>query len=176
MKKLMIAMFLFTGTAALNQKANAQISLSINIGNQPAWGPTGYDHADFYYLPEANAYYDIGRQQFVYQNGANWIYAASLPGRFQRINLFNTYKVVVNRPTPFRNNAADMRTYAKYRTMRNQPIIRDSRDSKYFESYQHPQHNQWAKTHGNRGGNNGNNNHDHGNDHHDNDNRGGDRH
>jgi hypothetical protein len=164
MKKVMIALFLVAGSVGITQKANAQISLSINIGSQPAWGPTGYDHADFYYLPDANAYYDIGRRQFVYQNGPNWIYGSTLPGRWANINLYNTYKVVVNRPTPFRNNSADMRAYGRYKGMHNQAVIRDSRDSKYFASYNHPQHQQWTRTHGN-GGNNGNNGNNHGNDH-----------
>ena len=162
MKKVIIALFLVAGTATITQKANAQISVNINIGSQPAWGPTGYDHADFYYLPEANCYYDIGRRQFVYQSGNNWIYGATLPGRYGNLNLFNTYKVVVNRPTPYRNNMADMRAYGRYKGMHNQAIIRDSRDSKYFESYQHPQHQQWQRNHGNnnhdnRGNNYGNN-------------------
>ena len=169
MKKVIIAMFLVAGTATISQKANAQISVSINIGSQPAWGPTGYDHADFYYLPEANSYYDIGRRQFVYQSGNNWIYGAALPGRYSNLNLFNTYKVVVNRPTPYRNNAADMRSYGRYKSMHNQAIIRDSHDSKYYASYQHPQHQQWQKDHGNNHNDHGNNHNDHNNDHGNND-------
>jgi len=160
MKKIAIALFLCAGTPMLSNHANAQISLSINIGNQPAWGPTGYDHADFYYLPEANAYYDISRAEFVYLNGRSWTYGKSLPAKYRNINLDNTYKVVVNRPTPFKNNQDDIRVYGKYKSMHNQPIIRNSKDSKYFESYQHPQHQQWEKDH--KG-----NDHDHGHDHDD---------
>lgn len=145
MKKIMIAMFLFAGTSILSNNANAQISVNINIGSQPAWGPTGYDHADFYYLPEANAYYDISRAQFVYLNGKSWIYGKSLPSKYRNINLDNTYKVVVNRPIPYKNNQDDIRQYGKYKTSHNQPIIRNSKDSKYFASYQHPNHDQWQK-------------------------------
>ena len=46
MKKLIIAIFLLTGIVA-TKEANAQVSVNINIGNQPAWGPTGYDYVNF---------------------------------------------------------------------------------------------------------------------------------
>lgn len=144
MKKIMIALFLFAGTIA-SQEAKAQISVNINIGNQPAWGPTGYDHVDYYYLPDANCYYDVARSQFIYLNGNRWMYGHSLPSRYRGVNLYNTYKVVVNRPNPFRNNQSDIRQYARYKGTRNQPVIRDSRDTRYYANQQHPQHQQWVK-------------------------------
>lgn len=149
MKKVMIALFLLAGTVA-SQDAKAQISVNINIGNQPVWGPTGYDHVDYYYLPEANCYYDVSRNQFIYQNGNNWMYGSSLPLRYRGINLYNTYKVVVNRPTPFRSNQNDIRMYSRYKGTHNQTVIRDSRDSRYWASAQHPQHAQWVKQQGGR--------------------------
>lgn len=39
--------------------AKAQVSLNINIGSQPVWGPTGYDHVDYYYFPDIDAYYYV---------------------------------------------------------------------------------------------------------------------
>jgi hypothetical protein len=39
------------------QHAFAQVSVSVNIGSQPLWGPTGYDQAQYYYLPEYDAYF-----------------------------------------------------------------------------------------------------------------------
>jgi hypothetical protein len=150
MKKLMIALFLVTGMVA-TKAANAQVSVNINIGNQPAWGPTGYDYVNFYYLPEINCYYDVMRGQFIYLSGSRWIYTRSLPSRYRSYNLYNTYKVVVNQPNPYRYNRNHMREYARYRGMRNQPVIRDSRDSRYYESRQHPQHSQWVRDHNRRG-------------------------
>ena len=43
--------------------AKAQINLHININQQPVWGPTGYDHVDYYYLPDINAYYNVPSRQ-----------------------------------------------------------------------------------------------------------------
>jgi len=31
--------------------AKAQLNVNVNIGSQPLWGPTGYDHVNYYYLP-----------------------------------------------------------------------------------------------------------------------------
>lgn len=150
MKKLMIALFLVIGMVA-TKEANAQVNVNINIGNQPAWGPTGYDYVNFYYLPEINCYYDVMRGQFIYLSGSRWIYTRSLPSRYRSYNLYNTYKVVVNQPRPYRYNRNHMREYARYRSMHNQPVIRDSRDTRYYQSRQHPQHSQWLKEQ-NRGG------------------------
>lgn len=152
MKKVIIALFLLAGIAAAPE-AKAQVSININIGSQPAWGPTGFDHADYYYLPDVNCYYDVTRAQFIYQNGNNWIYGNSLPSRYRGVNLYNTYKVVVNRPTPFRNNQNDIRMYSRYKGNHNQPVIRDSRDSRYYASKGHPQHQQWVNDQ-HKGGNN----------------------
>jgi hypothetical protein len=150
MKKLLIALFLLTGMMA-TKEAKAQVSVNINIGNQPAWGPVGYDYVNFYYLPEINCYYDVMRGQFICLSGPRWVYMRSLPPRYRSYNLYNTYKVVVNQPSPYRYNSTHVREYARYRGMRSQPVIRDSRDSRYYESRYHPQHKQWKREHGRRG-------------------------
>lgn len=150
MKKIIIVLFLFTGMA-VTKEAEAQVSVNINIGNQPAWGPTGYDYVNFYYLPEINCYYDVIRGQFIYLSGSRWVYTRSLPSRYRTYNLYNTYKVVVNQPRPYRYNRTHIREYARYRGMHNQPVIRDSRDVRYYQSRQHPQHSQWLREQ-NRGG------------------------
>jgi len=133
MKKVMIALFLFAGTA-ITPAAKAQVNVQVNIGSQPAWGPTGYDHADFYYLPEINCYYDIARAQFIYLQGNNWVYGNSLPGRYHNPNLYNMYKVVVNQPTPYRYNQTHINEYARYKTVHNQQVIRDSHDARYTQN------------------------------------------
>ncbi len=143
MKKLIIAAVLFAGFAVAHT-ATAQVSIHINIGNQPAWGPVGYDYARYYYLPEINSYYDINAERFMYQDRGRWITARHLPPSYGRINLYNTYKVVVNRSyAPYRDNRMDIVKYGKYKSSRNQMVIRDSRDRKYQESKFHPQHNEW---------------------------------
>lgn len=144
MKKIIVVMFVFIAAFSA-PKVNAQISLSINIGQQPAWGPTGYDHVDFYYLPDINVYYDVARAQYVYPNGNQWVYGQNLPARYRNFDIYNSYKVVVNEARPYLRNNVYAAKYAKYKGQHNQQIIRDSRDQKYFQSAQHPQHQQWEK-------------------------------
>src|ERR1035437_7534930 len=137
MKKLFLIFALFIG--AMLYKAEAQVHVNINIGNQPVWGPFGYDYVDYYYLPDLDVYYNVPRQQFVYFDFGRWIFAASLPSRFGRYDLFNTYKVVINERNPWLRNTYYRNQYRGYRG-RQQSIIRDSRDQKYFVIRNHPEH------------------------------------
>jgi len=141
MKKLILAGLLIV--SAFGQETKAQISVNINIGSQPAWGPTGYEHVDFYYLPDINVYYDVTKAQYIYLNGSQWIYGRNLPARYRNFDLYNSYKVVVNEPKPYLRNKAQQAQFAKYKGNRNQAIIRDSKEEKYFQSAQHPQHQKW---------------------------------
>lgn len=120
-------------------QANAQVSVNINIGSQPLWGPVGYDRVDYYYFPDIEAYYSVPRGQFIYLSNGRWIFSASLPSRFARYDLYRGYKVVINSPTPylyFKNHKAQ---YAKYRGwMGKQKAIKFSDDPKYFVVKGHP--------------------------------------
>ncbi len=154
MRKLIaIAAMVFMGVA-IAPKAEAKINIQINIGNQPAWGPTGYDYAQFYYFPDYNFYYDISRAQYVVLNGNTWVYTRTIPGAY-RFNPYSAYKVVLNQNAPYRQNSLHIRNYARYKGMGvRQTMIRDSRENKYYASKGHPMHNQWLKNNDNRRGNN----------------------
>lgn len=148
MKKFIFAMLLVAGFT-VSENAAAQVRININIGNQPAWGPVGYDYARYYYLPAYNVYYDVMREQFIYPNRRSWVYGRSLPASYGRVNLYNTYKVVVNRNyEPYRDNRQDISRYSRYRNTTNQVVIRDSRDYRYYESSSHPRHNEWRGDNG----------------------------
>lgn len=75
---------------------HAQVSVNVNIGSAPAWGPSGYSNVDYYYLPDVEAYYDIRATQFIYFNGGRWIRSRYLPGQYRNYDLYNGYKVVLN--------------------------------------------------------------------------------
>ena len=123
-----ITSFLMAGVST----TKAQLSVSINIGSQPQWGPVGYDRADYYYLPDIECYYSVPNRQFIYLSNGRWVFAASLPGRYANYDLYSGYKVVVNRPRPYLNFDHDRAEYSRYRGWRGkQPIIRDSRDERY---------------------------------------------
>jgi hypothetical protein len=166
MKKTMILAALMMGGFLFQQAAaQVKVNLSVNLGRQPVWGPAGYDEADYYYLPDADCYYDINRQQFIYNSNNRWIYASQLPPRYRNVDLYSSYKVVVNEPRPYMH--ADVYR-AKYRNNKGprerQVIIRDSREEKYYQVKGHPMHKQWAKNHPNddRNGNGHDKDRDHG--------------
>jgi hypothetical protein len=155
---LLIALFLPTALPA-----QVHVSLGINLGLQPAWGPTGYDHVEYYYMPDIEAYYYVPSHRFYFYEGGNWVGRTSLPTRYRDYDLYNSYKIVLNERTPWRNHKSYRGKYASYKGRSGQHVIRDSRDSKYFVSKGHPEHNNWVKQQkgnngnsGKRGGNDGN--------------------
>jgi len=142
MKKLVLfAAVLMVSLFSINN-AKAQVSLNINIGSQPLWGPAGYDHVDYYYLPDINAYYYVPSGQYIYSNAGHWISANSLPVQYRNFDLYSAYKVVINEPKPYLRNNVYVARYSKYKNYGgHQTIIRDSRDTKYNIVKSHPNYN-----------------------------------
>lgn len=191
MKKILLTAILLS--TAIIFKANAQVTISanINIGNQPMWGPSGYDHVDYYYLPDVDMYYYVPTQQFVYFQNNQWVFNSNLPYACRNFDLYNSYKVVVNEPRPYMNNAYYRTRYASYRNWnRPQPMWRDYPNRGNYGRYQNQYpvrkdvygsadynkggrgNDNWGNDNGRRGngkwdrnndqGNNGNRNHDNG--------------
>lgn len=133
MKKVIIAAAIALSGLAFSPAAKAQLHLSIglNIGSQPDWGPVGYDQASYYYLPDIDTYYDVNSHQFVYFNGGQWIYANTLPSRYGNFDLYNSYKVVINDRTPWMHANVYRSRYASFRGRHDQGLIRDSHDARY---------------------------------------------
>jgi hypothetical protein len=137
---LIVALFL-TSTV----DAQLRINLNFNIDRQPIWGPTGFDHAEYYYLPDIDVFYNVPQQKFYYNQGGRWISNSSLPSRYHSFDLYSSYKVVVNEPTPYRNAQKYRTQYASYKGRHDQQAIRDSRDAKYYVNPKHPEHKNWVK-------------------------------
>lgn len=97
----------------------AQVSVNVNIGTAPSWGPVGYSNVDYYYLPDVEAYYDIRATQFIYFGGGRWIRSRYLPNQYRNYDLHNGYKVVLN----------DYHGSRPYNNFRNHKI-------KYYRGYQ----------------------------------------
>jgi len=157
MKKLM---FFFIAIIGFTVAANAQVKVNVNIGTQPAWGPTGYDHVDYYYMPDIESYYYVPGQVYIYKNGNSWQRSKQLPARYNNYDVYNNHKVVINGVNkPYLQNTKYRQEYAGYKGKHDQTPIRDSKEEKYFENRNHPQHAQWTKEHpgNNNNKNNGNN-------------------
>jgi hypothetical protein len=132
MRKFIITAAILIGCLSFKPaRAQVHLSVGINIGSQPDWGPVGYDHADYYYMPDIDAYYDINAHQYVYFNNNVWVHSVSLPPRYSNYDVYHSYKVVVNERTPWVHNNVYRTKYATYRGRRDQPVIRDSHEEKY---------------------------------------------
>jgi len=120
-------------------------SLRVNISDQPLWGPTGYDHAEYYYIPDIDVYYSISERQYIYREGSEWRYAVSLPTSYSSYDPYNSYKVVVYEDKPYQYNDNHREKYKTFKGKKDQQVIRDSHDNKYFVNKDHPEHDKWVK-------------------------------
>jgi hypothetical protein len=143
----------------ITSSMQSQVSVNINIGTPPLWGPSGYSNVDYYYLPDVQAYYDIRASQFIYFGGGNWTRSRYLPGQYRNYDLYNGYKVVLNDyhgRTPYSNYKEHKVKYYKGYKGKPQRSIgqRKSNNSNYSKSgnVNHQQGN----------GNNGHGNNGHG--------------
>ncbi len=131
MKKIFLFAAVILSTAAFNNTI-AQVRISVNIGSQPDWGPVGYDHVDYYYLPDIETYYYVPNKKFVHLNPAGkWVYSNGLPHAHSGYNLYNGYKVVINQPNAYKYHKAHKIKYAGYKANHSQVIIKNSKEAKY---------------------------------------------
>ncbi len=140
MKYIILSTLFFTGMVMGNQ-AHAQVNVhvNVNLGDQPGWGPEGYDNVEYYYLPDVEAYYYVPRHQFIYLNAGSWEFAASLPGRCRSYDLYRGYKVVINEPRPYLHHEMYRARYARYRDYYDhQPVLHDRRDHHEYDDEDGP--------------------------------------
>ena len=91
MKKLVFASVLFMSVFF----AQAQVSINVNIGTPPNWGPQGYDDDRYYYLPDIDIYYDVVKSQYISDNNGKWVRENKLPARYRNYDFYSGYKVVL---------------------------------------------------------------------------------
>jgi len=134
MKKIIFIVCIILATGLLNTTNAQNININVNLDNQPAWGPTGYDYAEYYYFPDLNVYFDINNSLFYYLSGSKWISDRYLPSKYSKKDLYSLYKVVVNDHQPWLNNKSHKKEYSNYKNKKNQTVIRNSNDSRYSKS------------------------------------------
>jgi len=143
MRKMLVLVVAFFIASTLS--AQISFGVSFNLNSQPAWGPTGYDYVENYYLPDIDVYYNVSTRRYYYNSGDRWRYSFNLPSRYRNYDIYNSYKVVVNERSPWRNHNSYRDKYSSFKGQRNQQPIRDSRDSKYYANKYHPEHNNWVR-------------------------------
>ena len=90
-KIAILGLFLLVANAT-----QAQVSVNINIGRTPDWGPVSDRNIEYYYLPDIQSYYDVRASQFIYFGGGTWVRSNRLPNHYRNYDLYNGYKVVLN--------------------------------------------------------------------------------
>jgi len=105
MKKLAILSAIFLSGALLTNNADAQVRINVgfNLGGPHIVAP--YSHVnDYYYLPEVDAYYSVGEEQYYYNDGYSWVSAAYLPGAYRNYNWRTARRYEVNAYRPYMNH------------------------------------------------------------------------
>lgn len=153
MKKL-ILLFVLCTSSLLCQTTFAQVSFRVNISSQPIWGPVGYGHVEYYFIPDIDVYYYVPTHSYYYMENGRWLNRTSLPGRYRNFDLYKARKIVINEPKPYMHHNDYKKRFASSKVHYNQQLIRDSHESKYFEIKDHPEHSKWKKNMNNEGRNN----------------------
>ncbi|MFT3751341.1 MAG: hypothetical protein QM800_00110 [Paludibacter sp.] len=109
----------------------AQVSVNVNIGGLPPWGPQVEADIRYYYLPNVQAYYDINRSSFVYFCDGNWVHRRHLPARYKHYDLYRGRKIVVH--DYYGNYPYSHCNYHKARDNRNYYYRGRSGGSEYYE-------------------------------------------
>ena len=134
MKKIILILSIIFSLSLINA-AQAQVNVSVNINSQPAWGPTGYDNANYYYFPDLNVYFDVNNTLFYYLSGSKWVSNRYLPNKYANNDLYSMHKVVINNSsTPWKNNQQHQKEYSNYKNNNKQGAIKNSSDSRYDQS------------------------------------------
>jgi hypothetical protein len=154
LKLIAITLFLFASTAN-----HAQVSVNVNIGAPPQWGPVGYSEVSYYYIPDVQSYYDIPAKQFIFLSNGVWIRSHSLPYRYRNYDLYNGYKVVLNDyrgPSPYVHYKEHKVKYYKGYNKGHQENYRTASNYKKHDNGNHNGNQNHNDKHGN--GNNGHKN------------------
>lgn len=127
MKRIILAVIF--GVASLSSiSTKAQVNLNVNIGSQPEWGPTGYNHVDYYYLPDIETYYNVPNKQYTYLENGRWTTAKNLPSKYRNYDLYKGYKVVMNSNRPYLSHKENVQQYSRFKGAKTkQVVIRDNK-------------------------------------------------
>jgi hypothetical protein len=129
MKKILFAV-LFGVASFSSINSQAQLNVNVNLASQPQWGPAGYDHVEYYYLPDMDVYYYVPSSQYVYQNNGKWQWAKNLPSRYNSYDLYNSYKVVLNQKQPYLSHNTHVKQYSSYKNNKGKQVnLRDKKSN-----------------------------------------------
>ncbi|MBG6234196.1 hypothetical protein IWX76_000751 [Pedobacter sp. CAN_A7] len=130
MKNILFAV-LFGVASFSSINSQAQVNVNINLAAQPQWGPAGYDHVEYYYIPDMDVYYYVPSSQYVYQNNGNWKWSKNLPSKYKNYDLYNSYKVVMNQKQPYLSHQNHVKQYSNYKNNKGKQVSLRDKKSNY---------------------------------------------
>jgi hypothetical protein len=78
-------------------QAQAQISVSLNIGSRPNWGNHYHqEEVQYVYLPELECYYDNYEEVYIYFGSNGWCRSSYLPDYCRGYNIHRAPRVVID--------------------------------------------------------------------------------
>jgi hypothetical protein len=120
MKKLLIlSAIAISGLVYKTADAQVGVRVGLNFGapvyprhrvvvEEPVYSepaPVVYNnYDDYYYLPDVNAYYNVNRQCYYYNDGNRWVAAAYLPGAYRDYDWRNERRFEVRASRPYMRN------------------------------------------------------------------------
>jgi hypothetical protein len=156
MKKFLLTGIILVALTFTNQtQAQVRVGVNINIGSQPAWGPTGYDYVEYYYIPDIDIFYWVPKHQYVYFDGGRWVFAKRIPERFRSFDFYHAHKVVVNEDRPYLRRDEIRAKYVDFKGKHEEAHIYNAHDSRYDHYYKGNRRTQPAPPVQERGNDNG---------------------
>ncbi|MGI4021098.1 MAG: hypothetical protein ACRYFA_06300 [Janthinobacterium lividum] len=105
MKKILFLSALIAGSLSFNAaKAQIGVHLNVNLGPRPVYVEPAPVVDDYYYLPDAEAYYSVPEQVYYYENQGRWISSPRLVGRYRDYDYSRMRHYVINEPRPYLRN------------------------------------------------------------------------
>jgi hypothetical protein len=123
MKRILFLSALIAGSLSFNAaKAQIGVHLNVNLGPRPVYVAPAPVVDDYYYLPDAEAYYSVPEHVYYYQNEGRWISSPRLVGRYRDYDYSRMRHYVINEPRPYLRN-----DYYRSRYSSPQMVVRNNR-------------------------------------------------
>ena len=104
-KLFMIAMMLVSGASNAQEIARA-ISKKYETTKAPK--------TTYYYLPDAQSYYDVSNKKYIYTKDGKWVTSSALPANYRNFNFKTSRKVLLTeKSAPYRNFETHKKQYKK---------------------------------------------------------------
>ena len=112
----LFSVFVFTGCGTSYYNSGTNNQQYDYAYNNPAWAPTYYPGARYYYFPDIETYYDLSTREFIVLNMGQWMFVPSIMPFYSTYDLHNSYVVVVNTSIyqPWMHHHYYVRHYPRY--------------------------------------------------------------